>query len=227
MLPDEPLTAAAVVPSKSSQGPVPEDQAAADESARAAIESLSAGEGAAPAQVSAEDPQDNTMPDYPAPAQPAEAVPPESPAEALETSGGGDSSAEALEPPANAEVPEAAQPPLGADEALALLSDWLAAWSARDEEAYFSHYAPDFYSSDLKLHLKSFRRYRGRLMRQAQSIKVEAEEIEIDVSDQKAAIVFLQRYQSDSVSDVGLKTLTLAARDGAWKIISETFSVRP
>ncbi|MDR1309565.1 MAG: nuclear transport factor 2 family protein [Deltaproteobacteria bacterium] len=116
---------------------------------------------------------------------------------------------------------------LTAEAARALLAGWLAAWEAKDEEAYFSFYAPDFHFKDLNLHLSSFRRYRSRRFREAGAISVRASDVEVSVSGDRARLSFSQRYQSDRHVDQGLKTLELGAGDGQWRIIAETFQARP
>jgi murein L,D-transpeptidase YafK len=121
---------------------------------------------------------------------------------------------------AQASVPSAQQ-------AQDLIAGWLAAWSNRDQEKYFAYYAPDFYFPDLNLHLQSFKRYRGKFMSQAASIKVEAHDLKITVSGSKAKVTFEQSYKSDRTSDMGLKTLELVAVNGQWKISSETFKALP
>jgi murein L,D-transpeptidase YafK len=116
---------------------------------------------------------------------------------------------------------------LTAEAALTLLKGWLSAWSAKNEEAYFSYYAPDFLFKDLNLHLNSFKRYRSRRFEEAGNITIEASDIQVTISGNEAKITFLQLYQSDRHRDQGVKTLELEARDGKWLIISESFQLRP
>jgi ketosteroid isomerase-like protein len=111
--------------------------------------------------------------------------------------------------------------------ATSLLEGWLLAWSAKDEEAYFSYYAPDFIFKDLNLRLSSFKRYRRQRFMEAGNISVEASDTKVAVSGDKATITFTQSYQSDRHSDRGLKTLELRASDGHWLISSESFQDRP
>jgi murein L,D-transpeptidase YafK len=112
-------------------------------------------------------------------------------------------------------------------DALDLLSGWISAWSQKDQEKYFSYYSPNFYFAGLKLHLNSFKRYRGNLMSKTSSIKVEALSPQVAITGSKAKVTFEQIYQSDQTSDRGIKTLELTAVDGLWKIDSETFKALP
>jgi murein L,D-transpeptidase YafK len=116
---------------------------------------------------------------------------------------------------------------LTAEAATSLLNAWLAAWSSKDEGAYFACYAPDFYFKDLSLHLNSFKRYRSRRFQEAGGIKVEAEDVKVTISGDQAVITFIQSYTSDRHGDRGLKTLELGARDGQWLITSEAFTAIP
>ncbi|MDR2387440.1 MAG: nuclear transport factor 2 family protein, partial [Deltaproteobacteria bacterium] len=116
---------------------------------------------------------------------------------------------------------------LTAEAAQSLLEEWIEAWSAKDENSYFSFYASDFLFKDLNLHLNSFKRYRSRRFKEAGQIYVEASDVQIKVSGENATITFEQRYQSERYADLGIKTLKLAARDGQWRIVSEAFQARP
>ncbi|MDR0549203.1 MAG: DUF4440 domain-containing protein, partial [Deltaproteobacteria bacterium] len=100
---------------------------------------------------------------------------------------------------------------------------WLAAWNARDEVGYFAFYAPDFYFPEKKIRLAAFKKYRGRLMKEAKVLKVDLENLTIKVTGDTATATFRQRYQSDGYRDVGLKTLTFKLKDGQWLIVLETF----
>jgi murein L,D-transpeptidase YafK len=127
----------------------------------------------------------------------------------------------------NEAEPESPTDALNADTAKLLLESWLAAWSAKNDEAYFSFYAPDFIFKDLNLHFNSFKRFRSRRFQEAGNIQIEASDIEVKVSGDTATVTFTQEYQSDRHHDRGIKTLELGARDGQWRIISESFQARP
>jgi ketosteroid isomerase-like protein len=123
--------------------------------------------------------------------------------------------------------PDSSSSALTPEAASTLVENWLAAWTAKDEEAYFSYYAPDFLFKDLDLHLNSFKRYRSRRFQEAGDIEVKAKDVDVVVSGNKAKVTFVQSYHSDKHSDNGLKTLELGARDGKWLIVSEAFQARP
>jgi murein L,D-transpeptidase YafK len=255
IMPQNPSLAAEVAVRPVRTNLADDDQAAADETARATIESLSAGARSAappPAGVESEPPAATSAAELASagPAVDAEtpaaestsaglAVEAKTPAaesaspaaasaetapETVETAAAGaSSSADVGETPA----PEALAEDLGEEGARRLLAGWLAAWSNRDEESYFAYYAPGFRFADKDMGLKAFKSYRGRLMRQASSIQVSADEVDIEVDGLQAKVVFVQSYRSDRVSDRGRKTLALKAVDGAWRITSEIFADLP
>ncbi|MDR2612760.1 MAG: nuclear transport factor 2 family protein [Deltaproteobacteria bacterium] len=121
--------------------------------------------------------------------------------------------------------PAAAGPEADRAAILGLLADWAEAWEEKDLDSYFSFYAEDFLFPDRDMGREAFVRYRSRLIRGAGVIDVELEGPEISVDGDRAAVSFVQRYASDAYSDSGEKTLRLARRGGAWRIVSETFRV--
>jgi murein L,D-transpeptidase YafK len=261
LLPSEPIeVASAQLPSNRD---FDDAQAAADETARAALESLSAGQepkaqttDVASNQSVSEDQenQDQENQDQenqdrqevnrePEAAPVSQSEPTQSPSAQTEPKEPGqgepnqadagraepdsDSRAAAETAPASQPESQEAQIIPTAQQAQQLVEDWLSAWSAKDQERYFSFYAPSFHFPDLNLRLASFKRYRGQLISRASSIKVEADDLKVTVSGAKATVTFEQRYQSDLTKDRGLKTLELVAVNGLWKINSETFKALP
>jgi murein L,D-transpeptidase YafK len=181
--------------------------------------------------------KENQAPPPPAEPAPAEAEivtePETAPPEPQEAAATAEPATEPAEPePAQVAALDAGEPPaapsaLTAEAASELLGAWLRAWSAKDEEAYFSFYAKDFLFKDLNLHLNSFKRYRSRRFQEAGNISVEASDVVVNVSGDQATVTFVQSYKSDRHGDQGLKTLALGARDGQWRIVSESFQATP
>jgi murein L,D-transpeptidase YafK len=127
----------------------------------------------------------------------------------------------------SADPPPAEPTGLTQQAAMALLMNWLKAWSGKDEETYFACYASDFLFKDLNLHFNSFKKYRSRRFKEAGSITVQANDINLNLSGDTATVTFLQRYKSDRHEDLGTKTLVLGNRDGQWRIVSEAFQAIP
>lgn len=100
------------------------------------------------------------------------------------------------------------------------LRAWVAAWSARDPEAYLAFYSDKFkvpgggdfasWSQDRK----------GRLTR-PEYIKVSFDKLNIKISGDKAQASFAQQYESNIVKDSSKKTLQLEREGTAWKIVEE------
>ncbi|MDR1049954.1 MAG: nuclear transport factor 2 family protein [Deltaproteobacteria bacterium] len=145
-----------------------------------------------------------------------------------ETSGGGVPPSSPAPPAARAAAGPGASVPAGltGEAAEELLAAWLASWAARDVDGYFALYDPDFVFKDMNLRLGAFKRYRGRRIEEAAGIEVAASDVRVEVSGGRAEVRFLQSYKSDRLSDSGEKTLVLAARDGGWRIVSESFQAR-
>jgi murein L,D-transpeptidase YafK len=131
----------------------------------------------------------------------------------------------------SASPPSAAVSPndSGPDEELlkVVVAGWLAAWNARDQAGYFSFYAPDFYFPEKNIHLASFKKYRGRMMGQAKTLSVSAENVRIKASGDKATVVFTQNYKSDRTKDRGEKILDFRLQDGQWQILREVWRELP
>jgi murein L,D-transpeptidase YafK len=154
-------------------------------------------------------------------ATPAEAQP-VTPAEALPAT-----PAAALSASSAAALPTAVPTPDDDRAAInSLLSSWAGYWEEKELEGYFSCYADDFRFLDKDMDLKAFVKYRTGTIGRAGTIDVELEGPRIRLDGDRATVTFVQRYSSDSYSDSGEKTLRLARRDGAWKIVSETFRAR-
>jgi ketosteroid isomerase-like protein len=113
------------------------------------------------------------------------------------------------------------------DQLRLVVNGWLAAWNARDQEGYFSFYAPNFYFAEKKLNLAGFKKYRGRIMSRAKNLAVAAADLKVEVQGPKAKATFIQNYSSDTVKDQGEKTLGFQYLDGQWRIVEETFQPRP
>ncbi len=100
------------------------------------------------------------------------------------------------------------------------LRAWVAAWSARDPEAYLTFYSEKFkvpgggdfatWSQDRK----------GRLTR-PEYIKVSFDKLNIKISGNKAQASFAQKYESNILKDSSKKTLQLEREGTAWKIVEE------
>lgn len=132
----------------------------------------------------------------------------------------------AAAPAAAPEAPAAAPVDAGLGEAGAIadmLSNWAAAWSAKDVTGYLG-----FYGSNFKPEKKSrsaWEAERRARLSAPETISVTLTDIQVTMkSDTEAEVKFKQEYTSNRYKDAGSKTLLLSKDGGAWKIKRELFS---
>ncbi|MBB5018219.1 adhesin transport system outer membrane protein [Chitinivorax tropicus] len=101
------------------------------------------------------------------------------------------------------------------------VTQWAAAWRAKEFDAFASHYANSFSPENQQPNSNWQAQRRARLAK-AGSISVVVEDISIKLQGKdKAQVNFLQRYRSDSYSDNVMKQLDMVLEQGAWKINRE------
>lgn len=102
------------------------------------------------------------------------------------------------------------------------ITNWSAAWSARDAEGYLSFYSADFELPGAMSRSDWESQRRARIVNK-KSISVEVTNLSIQLDgDQEAVAEFDQAYQSDSYSDSTAKIMRLKLEDSGWKIYSES-----
>jgi len=100
--------------------------------------------------------------------------------------------------------------------------DWAAAWSNKDPDAYLSFYHNRF-KPDKRMARSTWERQRRNRIAKPRFIEVEIIAPEITpIGADKAKIVFLQKYRSNTYRDEGLKLLQMEKTGGNWKIVRET-----
>lgn len=102
-----------------------------------------------------------------------------------------------------------------------LITEWADAWSSKDIRRYRACYAPDFRSGGMNL--KTWIRYKEKLNRHYDSIRVCVEDLKIEQGPERSTARFLQRYDSSVYQSVGMKHLRLKRIGGAWKIYQEAW----
>jgi murein L,D-transpeptidase YafK len=106
-----------------------------------------------------------------------------------------------------------------------LVAEWADAWSSKDVRRYRACYAPDFRARGMDL--KAWIRYKERLNRRYDSIRVSIEDLKIEQGIERSTATFLQRYASSRHESVGIKRLRLKYIGEAWKIYRETWQKTP
>jgi ketosteroid isomerase-like protein len=100
------------------------------------------------------------------------------------------------------------------------LTGWLAAWSEKNVEAYFAHYAKDFQTTggDARAAWEAERALR---IKKPGTIQVTYENLQIAVDGNIATVKFRQHYRSSRLKTGTSKVLVLVNRDGRWLIQQE------
>ncbi len=107
----------------------------------------------------------------------------------------------------------------GEQDIAATISDWLAAWSAKDIRRYGQYYAQDFRSKGMNR--RAWINYKKRLNRKYRFIRVTQDDLIIRHSKRQTTASFVQTYQSDQYKIVGRKKLVLKKENDGWKIYRE------
>ncbi|MDR2946747.1 MAG: L,D-transpeptidase family protein [Candidatus Adiutrix sp.] len=103
------------------------------------------------------------------------------------------------------------------------VEQWAEAWRQRDADRFLDFYHPEFHYQARNLDLAAFKEYRGGLIRGAKNIEVALSDFNVRVDGDTARVSFRQDYRSDSMSDLGRKTLSLKRTEAGWKITAETW----
>jgi adhesin transport system outer membrane protein len=115
-------------------------------------------------------------------------------------------------------TPVASQP---AGLATQRLRDWAGAWMAKDLDAYYSFYSPNF--GPIKANRAKWMAERKRLVTKPGDIKVVLDGIQAQqISPTRVETTFVQTYNSSNFNDTMTKTLTWELERGSWLIVKET-----
>jgi hypothetical protein len=115
----------------------------------------------------------------------------------------------------------AAEPVADLEAPIDAVRSWAQAWSAQDVRGYLEAYDSSFAPPDGLSRSEWEAQRRQRLIRPA-FVQVSVSDIEArPLEPDRVVVTFVQSYRSDTFSDRVLKTLELARRDGAWKIVRE------
>jgi ketosteroid isomerase-like protein len=106
-----------------------------------------------------------------------------------------------------------------------MLQAWMKAWRSKNINAYIAHYAPNFHSGGMDR--RQWREHKAYLANVYKVIAVEARDLQIKVSGNRAKVTFVQHYRSDWHQDVGRKQMELTLKGGQWQIMSETWDELP
>ena len=103
-----------------------------------------------------------------------------------------------------------------------MLDQWLSAWSRMDMDAYGTFYAEYFVFDGMNKN--RWLAHKRKLNRQYDYIRVAMDNLRfVETSPAACVVTFIQKYESDRYSDMGLKTLVLKKEDGQWRIHRESW----
>ena len=110
------------------------------------------------------------------------------------------------------------------DELQKMISTWLQAWQSEDLKTYLDSYHQDF-KDPIRGNLPRFKYYKKRIFQKPGTPQISIDHLGLLQSKDYVVATFRQSYTSDTVKDVGKKTLYLK-RDQFyhWKIIAEVWS---
>ena len=108
----------------------------------------------------------------------------------------------------------------GEQEIITLINGWLEAWSSKNIKKYGDYYANDF-RSQRGANLNAWLKHKRRLNHKYAYINVSQDKMVVKRSGKKAAVSFIQTYESSAYRAVGAKHLVLICEKGGWKIHRE------
>lgn len=104
------------------------------------------------------------------------------------------------------------------------LDQWLSSWQQENIENYISHYHPKFRNNKLA-GLTALKAYKKAIFNGAGVPKIELEDVTILGAQDYVRVTFVQKYTSNTISDIGRKTLYLKEdKYYKWKIVAENWS---
>ncbi len=102
--------------------------------------------------------------------------------------------------------------------------EWKQSWENEDLEKYISFYINN-YSDFFRKSLNQFKNYKRSIFAQPGKPKIDFNDLTILQTEKYARINFTQKYSSNTITDIGSKTLFLKKdKSYQWKIINENWS---
>lgn len=103
-----------------------------------------------------------------------------------------------------------------------MVSKWHRAWENKDFANYISYYHKKRYSDSFRKTYSAFRDYKRAVFSKPGSYRIDIDNISILRHKENIRIQFVQNYESNTIQDIGLKTLYVSRTDEyEWKIIHE------
>ena len=101
------------------------------------------------------------------------------------------------------------------------LSSWRKAWEDQDVNTYLSFYSDKFKAP--KSSRTKWRNSRHRAIKTSKNISIQISNLQISRSEKRIELNFIQKFNSDKHSSVGIKELVWTKTGSDWKILKETW----
>ncbi len=102
------------------------------------------------------------------------------------------------------------------------IKSWAKAWEQKHVDSYLAHYSKKFQPSG-KISLAAWKKQRRQRLSNPKLIKIDTSEVKHKTtSASRVRVDFTQKYQSNTYSDLVVKTLDLQWENGGWAIVKET-----
>jgi murein L,D-transpeptidase YafK len=110
------------------------------------------------------------------------------------------------------------------EEIVNFVNSWKDAWTNKNLEQYLSHYDQKQFK-DVKGDFNKYKAYKTNVFSMPGTPKVEIEHLTILQEKTYAKVIFIQKYQSQGLTDLGKKELYLVRDESDnWKVIREVWS---
>ena len=104
----------------------------------------------------------------------------------------------------------------------AKLASWLKAWENQDVNTYLSFYSDKFKAPKGSRTKSKWRNSRYRALKANKNISIQVSNLRISSSKKTIELNFIQEFNSDKFSSVGIKELVWINDGSDWKILKET-----
>ncbi len=105
------------------------------------------------------------------------------------------------------------------------LEQWLTGWQTEDKKLYFNSYHPTEFFDKFRGGYKDFKTYKTAVFNNPGKPDIQIEHVSIFKAKDYAVISFKQIYNSNTISDIGRKSLYLKQDEFYnWKIVNETWT---
>lgn len=102
---------------------------------------------------------------------------------------------------------------------------WLESWKNKDLKSFISNYSPTKYKDNFRKSFSEFKNYKRAVFSNPGNPTIDAQQVSIIEFKGNAVISYIQKYESKTIQDIGIKRLYLKKDEYyQWKIISETWS---